>query len=82
VFKIVSKKTKSLTKRVKSHVFEKVIQAFMILFGLSAVAIALAAVSYNSFSIEIAIILMMIIIVLLILAQTQILIRIYEQHED
>ena len=71
-----------MASRVKSHILEKVISVIMIIFGLAAVWIFASSFSKDMAAGELAIIEMLLIIVLGILAQTVILIRIYEQHDD
>ena len=66
--------------RVKSHVLEWIIGGLMTLFGLAALYLFVG--SLESPSKDAAIIEILLIIVLAILAQTGILIRIYEQHND
>ena len=71
-----------MKKRVPSHIFEKVIGALMLLFGLAAIYI-FASNQFGKASIStesMAIIQILLILVLAILAQTLILIKVYEQH--
>ena len=68
-------------KRVHTHIFERVIQVFMLLFGALAVVIAYLGVRYDALSTDISLVLMMIILVLLILAQTVVMVKIYEKVE-
>ena len=70
-----------MKKRIKSHVLEKVISFIMMLFGIAAIWI-FASNSSNMGTTDLAIIEILLIIVLAILAQTVILIRIYEKHDE
>ncbi len=70
-------------KRVQSHILEKVIGTLMVIFGVAAIYIFIQ--TWKTSDIlpqEIAMIEILLIIVLAILAQTVVLIRIYEQHEN
>ena len=67
-------------KRVESHILEKVIGTFMVLFGVASIWILVTAIAKNSVSPEVAMIEILLIVVLAILAQTVVLIKIYEQH--
>ena len=67
-------------KRVESHVLEKVIGTFMVLFGLASIWILITAIRNGALTGEVAMIEFLLIVVLAILAQTVVLIRIYEQH--
>ena len=67
-------------KRIKSHVLEKVIGTFMVLFGLASIWILGTALTNHSVTPEVAMIEILLIVVLAILAQTVVLIKIYEQH--
>ncbi len=69
-----------LKRRVKSHTLEKLVGAFMLLFGAAALYIFFKALRLQITAPDVAIIEILLIIVLAILAQTLILIRIYEQH--
>ena len=71
--------------RVKSHVLEKCIAALMLLLGIAAAYIAYAFFAANkavALSQNVAIIEILIIIVIAILAQSIILIKIFEQHDN
>lgn len=71
-----------MRKRIQSHVFEKVIGALMLLFGLAAIYI-FASNQFGEASLSnegMAIIQILLILVLAILAQTLVLIKVYEQH--
>ena len=67
-----------MTKRVQTHILEKVVGTLMVLFGIAAVYIFFSAMQQHLVTSEIAIIEILLIVVLAILAQTVILIRIYE----
>ena len=72
---------KLMKKRIKSHVFEKVIVALMALFGLAAIFIFVTT-QFGSKSVDpgsVAIIQILLIVMLAIFAQTLILIKIYEK---
>lgn len=73
-----------MAKRVQSHVLEKVIGVLMALFGIAAIYVfASTKFGINSTSPEsVAIIEILLIVVLAILAQTLVLIKIYEQHNN
>ncbi|MFA6088805.1 MAG: hypothetical protein WC755_02995 [Candidatus Woesearchaeota archaeon] len=71
--------------RIKSHVLEKCIAALMILLGIAAAYIAYAFFATNkalTLSKDVAVIEILIIIVIAILAQSIILIKIFEQHDN
>lgn len=67
-------------KRVESHVLEKVIGTFMVLFGIASIWILVTAIKNGVMGPEVAMIEILLIVVLAILAQTVVLIKIYEQH--
>jgi hypothetical protein len=71
-----------MARRIKSHVFEKIIAVLMLLFGFTAIYIFASSQFGNSqMSSEcMAVIQILLILVLTILAQTLILIKVYEQH--
>ena len=69
-----------VSKRVQSHMLERVVGILMLLFGIAAVWIFFSALGEELISSELAIIEILLIVVLAILAQTVILIRIYEQN--
>ena len=69
--------------RVQSHVLEKVIVVFMILFGIAAVYILISVLtSGTSVNPIIAVVEILLILILAIFAQTYVLIKIYEQHVE
>jgi hypothetical protein len=71
--------------RVKSHILEKCIAGLMILLGIAAAYIAWAFFAANkslALSQDVAVIEILIIIVIAILAQSIILIKVYEQHDE
>jgi len=67
-------------KRIESHILEKVIGAFMVLFGIASIWILITALQNGAVGAEVAMIEILLIVVLAILAQTVVLIKIYEQH--
>lgn len=72
-------------KKVKSHILEKCIAGIMIALGIAASYIAFAFFQANkamALSKDVAIIEILIIIVIAVLAQSIILIKIYEQHDE
>lgn len=66
--------------RVQSHILEKVIFAFMAIFGIAAFVIFAMTLKSGFLAQDVAMLEILLIIVLAILAQTVVLIRIYEQH--
>ena len=68
------------TKRIQTHILEKVIGTLMVIFGIAAVWIFFSAIGQNLVDGQMAIIEILLIVILAILAQTVILIRIYEQN--
>ena len=67
------------TKKVSSHVFERIITVIMLVFGVAAIWIFASASRSGLERGELAIIMILLIVVLAILAQTVILVRIYEK---
>ena len=67
-----------LRKRVKSHVFEKIIIVFMIMAAISSVYIFIKALQYEVPPITLAVIEILLILILVLLIQTILLIRIFE----
>jgi len=69
--------------RVQSHVLEKVIVVFMILFAIAAVYILINAMSGSAKpDPTIAVVEILLILILAIFAQTYVLIKIYERQTD
>ncbi|MEM4260636.1 MAG: hypothetical protein QXG00_05350 [Candidatus Woesearchaeota archaeon] len=66
-------------KRVESHVLEKVIVSFMIIFGIAAFLILMSALAIDRPDSSLAVIEMLIIMILALFAQTFVLIKVYEQ---
>jgi hypothetical protein len=68
-------------RRVQSHILEKVILVFMVLFGLAAIYILISVLSSGS-SVNpiVAVVEILLILILAIFAQTYVLIKIYEQN--
>lgn len=67
-------------KKLKSHVLEKLIGSFMLIFALASVYIFYKSVDAGLDFKDIAMIEILLILVLTVLAQTVVLLRIYEQH--
>jgi len=75
-------KTEKSNFRVQSHVLEKIIVVFMIIFGASAVYILLNVLSQSGQPDPIvAVVEILLILILAIFAQTYVLIKIYEQNK-
>lgn len=66
-------------KKVESHILEKVIVTFMIIFGIAAFIILITALSLDRPDSSLAIVEMLIILILAVFAQTFVIIRVYEQ---
>lgn len=76
-------KTIKSNSRVQSHVLEKIIVVFMVLFGLAAVYILINVLSQPSApDPTVAVVEILLILILAIFAQTYVLIKIYEQNAN
>jgi hypothetical protein len=66
-------------KKVESHILEKVIVSFMIIFGIAAFIILVSAINMARPDANLAVIEMLIILILAIFAQTFVMVRVYDQ---
>ena len=76
-------KTEKSNIRVQSHILEKIIIVFMVLFGIAAVYILINVLSQpGTPDPTVAVVEILLILILAIFAQTYVLIKIYEQGRN
>jgi hypothetical protein len=68
-------------KRIKSHVFEKIMVVFMILVGFSGVYVFVEAIKNSTMGFEVALIQLNLILMLTMIIQCIMLVKIYEKVE-
>ena len=69
-------------KRIKSHVFEKIIATFLVLFGLSAAFLFIQASKFKTItSGQIVLMELILIVIMILLANSLVIIKIYEKVE-